>query len=272
MSPSSSTSPVRADADPERPLESRVALVTGAARGIGRAIAQALADRGAAVELADVDGPAAASAAVELNEADPESGARAVATTVDVSSPDQVQAWIADVNQRHARIDILVNNAGVQLNRASTDLSYEDWRAVLGVNLDGAFLCSSEAGRFMREQQRGVIVNIGSIADRFGMPRRVPYGVSKAGLAALTRGLAAEWAVDGIRVNGIAPGYVETDLVRHAFERGHIDRSAIVAKIPLQRLAEPRSIADAVIFLASDAADYITGQTIYVDGGYSIYK
>ncbi len=104
------------------------------------------------------------------------------------------------------------------------------------------------------------------------MPRRLPYGVSKAGITALTRGLAAEWAREGIRVNAVAPGYVETELVRHAFEMGHIDRDTIVAKIPLGRLAEPRSIGDVVTFLASDRADYLTGQTLYVDGGYSIFK
>ncbi len=124
----------------------------------------------------------------------------------------------------------------------------------------------------MRVQRGGAIVNVASIAERFGMPRRLPYGVAKAGIASLTRGLAAEWAPDGIRVNAVAPGYVETDLVRHAFEAGHIDRAAITAKIPMGRLAAPRSIADVVLFLASDAADYVTGQTLYVDGGYGIYK
>jgi NAD(P)-dependent dehydrogenase (short-subunit alcohol dehydrogenase family) len=248
-------------------LAGRVALVTGGARGIGFAVALALAEAGATLELGDVDGAAAAAAASALPP-----GADAVGRAVDVADGDQVRAWVADVAGRRGRIDVLVNNAGIQLNRAAVDLDDEDWHRVLGVNLDGAFRCSREVGRVMRAQGSGAIVNISSIADRFGMPRRLPYGVTKAGISALTRGLAAEWAPDGIRVNAVAPGYVETDLVRHAFEMGHIDRDAILAKIPLGRLAEPRSIGDAVAFLASDRADYLTGQTLYVDGGYTISK
>ncbi len=247
-------------------LAGRVALVTGAARGIGLAVAQALAEAGATLELSDVDGIGVDAAASSLT------GGAAVGRTVDVADGDRVRAWIDDVAARRGRIDVLVNNAGVQLNRAAADLSDDDWHRVLGVNLDGAFFCSREAGRVMRAQGSGAIVNIASIAERFGMPRRLPYGVSKAGIAALTRGLAAEWAPDGVRVNAVAPGYVETELVRHAFEMGHIDRDAILAKIPLGRLAEPRSIGDVVAFLASDGADYLTGQILYVDGGYSIFK
>jgi len=254
----------------DAPSDRRVALVTGAARGIGRAIAEALVAAGLHVELADLDGDAAQRTAAELSAQG--RGPAVVAAQVDVASSADVRAWIDDVDRRHGRVDVLVNNAGVQLNRAAADLSDDDWRRVLGVNLDGAFYCSREAGSHMREHGGGAIVNVASIAERFGMPRRLPYGVSKAGLAALTRGLAAEWAPDGIRVNAVAPGYVETDLVRHAFESGHIDRDVITAKIPMGRLAQPRSIADVVVFLASDAADYVTGQTIFVDGGYGIYK
>jgi len=252
-------------------LVGRVALVTGAARGIGLAVARALAEAGATLELSDIDGPAVEAAAAGLPQAAAAAGT-AVGAAVDVADGDRVRAWIDDVADRRGRIDILVNNAGVQLNRAAADLSDDDWHRVLGINLDGAFFCSREAGRVMRARGSGAIVNIASIAERFGMPRRLPYGVSKAGIAALTRGLAAEWAPDGVRVNAVAPGYVETELVRHAFEMGHIDRDAILAKIPLGRLAEPRSIGDVVAFLASDRADYLTGQILYVDGGYSIFK
>jgi NAD(P)-dependent dehydrogenase (short-subunit alcohol dehydrogenase family) len=252
----------------ELPFSGRVALVTGAARGLGLAIAEALASQGADLELCDIDGSAVKAAAEALL---PASG-NAVASKVDISLPEQVRDWIDDVALRRKRIDILINNAGVQLNRAATELSDEDWQRVIATNLNGAFSCSREAGRHMQAQKRGAIVNISSIAERFGMPRRLPYSVSKAGLSALTRGLAAEWAEHGVRVNAVAPGYVETDLVRHAFEQGHIDRSGIVAKIPLGFLAQPRSVADAVVFLVSDRADYITGQTLYVDGGYSVHK
>lgn len=254
------------------PLAGRVALVTGAGRGIGLAIARAMAAAGALVELSDIDGSTAAAAAAAIGREFPGAEEPARATAVDVSASSQVRAWVEDVVARRGRIDVLVNNAGIQLNRAVVDLSDGDWRHVLGVDLDGAFYCSREAGRAMLSQCRGAIINVCSVAASFGMPRRVPYGVSKAGIAALTRGLAAEWAECGVRVNAVAPGYVETDLVRHAFESGHIDREEILAKIPMRRMAQPRSIADVVVFLASDAADYLTGQTIYVDGGYAIYK
>lgn len=246
-------------------LAGRVALVTGAARGIGLAVAEALAAAGALLEVSDIDGVAAQAAAATL-------GRGAVGAAVDVSASAQVSAWVADVAARRGRVDVLVNNAGIQLNRAFVDLSDDDWRRVVGTDLDGAFYCSREAGRVMLARGKGAIVNICSVAASFGMPRRVPYGVSKAAVAALTRGLGAEWAPGGVRVNAVAPGYVETDLVRHAFESGHIDKAEILAKIPMGRLAQPRSIADAVVFLASDAADYLTGQTIFVDGGFAIYK
>jgi NAD(P)-dependent dehydrogenase (short-subunit alcohol dehydrogenase family) len=252
-------------------LTGRVALVTGGARGIGRAIAESVLAAGASVELADVDGPSVERAATELAAGGSRAGS-AVGTRVDVASSREVRAWVDEVADRRGRIDLLVNNAGVQLDRPTHELGDDDWDRVLSVNLDGAFYASREAGRWMRRAGRGAIVSIASIAERFGMPRRVPYGVTKAGISALTRGLAAEWARDGVRVNAVAPGYVETDLVRHALAMGHIDRDDIVAKIPMGRLAAPRSVADVVVFLATDAADYVTGQTIFVDGGYGIAK
>jgi NAD(P)-dependent dehydrogenase (short-subunit alcohol dehydrogenase family) len=183
-----------------------------------------------------------------------------------------VRAWIDDVVARRSRVDVLVNNAGVQLNRAALELSDDDWTRVLSIDLDGAFTCSREAGRYMVRQGRGAIVNISSIAERFGMPRRLPYGVSKAGIAALTRGLAAEWAPDGVRVNAIAPGYIETELVRHALAAGHIDALEILAKIPLGRMGRPSDVAEAALFLASDRSAYVTGHTLFVDGGYAVSK
>jgi NAD(P)-dependent dehydrogenase (short-subunit alcohol dehydrogenase family) len=245
-----------------------VALVTGAARGLGRAIAEGLSAQGALLDLGDIDDHGVETTAAAIRAA----GGDATATAVDIAKPEQVKRWIDAVAERRSGIDILVNNAGVQFNRAATELSDEDWQHVLRINLDGAFTCSREAGRHLQRRGGGAIVSISSIAERFGMPRRLPYSVSKAGISALTRGLAAEWAEHGVRVNAVAPGYIETDLVRHAFEQGHIDRSAIVEKIPLGFLAQPRSVADAVVFLVSDRADYISGHTLYVDGGYSVRK
>ncbi len=255
----------------ERPLHDRVALVTGAARGIGRAIAEGMAAAGAKVAISDADGAAAEVTRGELALRFGDE-TRWAAHAVDVTSDEQVAAWVDGIHERWGRIDVLVNNAGIQFNHAADDLATADWQRVLDVNLSGAFRCSREAARIMLAKGSGVILNLSSIAARFGMPRRLPYVVSKAGIEALTRGLATEWAGQGVRVNAIAPGYVETDLVRHAFEQGHIDRDAITAKIPLGRLAQPRSIADVAVFLASDGADYLSGQAIYVDGGYSVFK
>ncbi|MEX2541565.1 MAG: SDR family NAD(P)-dependent oxidoreductase [Trueperaceae bacterium] len=254
-------------------LDGRVVLVTGAARGIGESIARHMAAAGARVGLADIDEDGVAAAAKSIaDSAGTDSARHSFAVAVDVSDPNQVRSWTNDVLERCGRIDVLVNNAGVQLNRASVDLTDDDWQTVLGINLTGSFTCSREVGRNMLSNGSGVILNIASIAERFGMPRRLPYCVTKAGMTAMTRVLAAEWAESGIRVNAIAPGYVETELVSHALAEGHIDRDEIEAKIPMKRLASPEAIARTAVFLASDDADYITGQVIYVDGGYSIFK
>ncbi|MEX2534581.1 MAG: SDR family NAD(P)-dependent oxidoreductase [Trueperaceae bacterium] len=254
-------------------LDGRVVLVTGAARGIGEAIARGMAKAGAWVGIGDLDEDMVHATARDIGESlAVETERRPFSSRLDVSDPSQVREWIDEVVERCGQIDVLVNNAGVQLNRASVDLTDDEWQFVLGVNLTGAFTCSREAGRHMLTRGRGVILNVASIAERFGMPRRLPYCVAKAGLAAMTRVLAAEWAQQGIRVNAIAPGYVETELVSYAFSQGHIDRAVIEAKIPMGRLAAPSVIAESAIFLASDNSSYTTGQVVYVDGGYSIYK
>jgi NAD(P)-dependent dehydrogenase (short-subunit alcohol dehydrogenase family) len=257
------------------PLEGRIAMVTGAARGIGLELMRALLAAGASVEGADCDASALGESIDSLNrEAAQTPGPRREArgTPVDLRSSRAVDDWFDAVWGQHGQLDVVVNNAGVQLNRAAIELSDEDWTDVLDINLNAAFYVCRAAGRRLCAQGSGAVVQISSVAERFGLARRVPYGVSKAALSSLTRVLAVEWAPHGVRVNAVAPGYVETDLVRTAFERGHINRDEIVAKIPLGRLATPRSIADAVTFLVSDAADYITGQTLFVDGGYSVSK
>jgi len=260
---------------PDAPLRGRVAMVTGAARGIGREVMRALMLAGAFVEGADVEAAQLDESIAELNlQGTGASGGRGSAqgSAFDLRVSHDVDAWFSRTWERHGRIDVVVNNAGIQLNRAALDLSDEEWSSVLDVNLNATFYVCRAAGRYLCPQGSGSVVQVSSIAERFGLARRVPYGVSKAAISSLTRVLAVEWAPYGVRVNAVAPGYVETDLVRSAFDRGHINRDDIIAKIPLGRLAEPRSVADAITFLASDAADYITGQTLFVDGGYSVSK
>lgn len=256
-----------------REMEGKVVLVTGAAQGIGEAIARRMAQAGAKVALSDIQEQAIHGTARHIAEQlQLTYGQDIRSSKVDVADSRSVAAWVQETVDRWQRIDVLVNNAGIQLNSASVDITDEQWRRVLGVDLDGVFFCCREAAKVMLPQKRGAIVNIASVAALFGMPRRLPYGVAKAGVSALTRVLAAEWADQGIRVNAIGPGYIETEINRFAFEQGHIKREDIEAKIPMRTMADPMQIAEAALFLSSDKAAYMTGQTIYVDGGYTITK
>lgn len=245
-----------------------VAVVTGGGGGIGGAVAARLSTDGMAVAVADVDLDAAGRT-VDAIRAE---GGRATLIELDVTDPQQVSERIERVVADLGRLDVLVNSAGIQLNCATVDLRSEDYLRVLAVNLNGTVYCCQAAGRQMIRQGGGVIVNISSLASSFGWPRRVPYAVTKAGVAALTRSLAVEWAPFKVRVVTVAPGYVATDLVRHAFEHGHIQPDVVLAEIPQRRLAAPKEIADLVGYLASPAAAYITGQEIVIDGGFSVYK
>ncbi len=256
-----------------RELENKVVLVTGAAQGIGEAIALRMASAGAKVALSDVKEDKVKETAQRIGYSlNLLYGEEIVGSKVDVSNSQEVGNWIESVSEQWGHIDILVNNAAIQLNQASAEITDDEWRRVMGIDLDGVFYCCREAGKVMLKQREGNIINISSIAAQFGMPRRLPYGVAKAGVAAITRVLAAEWASEGIRVNAVAPGYVDTEINRYAFSQGHIKREDIEAKIPLKYMADPNELAEAVLFLASAKSTYITGQTIYVDGGYSITK
>jgi NAD(P)-dependent dehydrogenase (short-subunit alcohol dehydrogenase family) len=246
----------------------KVAMVTGGGGGIGGAIAARLAADGMTVAVTDVAPDAARRTAGAIAQ----QGGRASIFALDVTDPGQVDATVDRIVAEVGRLDVLVNCAGIQFNCASEDLRPEDYLRVLAVNLHGTVFCCQAAGRQMIRQGGGVIINISSMASSFGWPRRMPYAVTKAGVAALTRSLAVEWAPHNIRVVAIAPGYVATELVRHAFEQGHIKSDVVLGEIPQRRLAEPEEIANLAAFLASPAAAYITGQEIVADGGFSVYK
>lgn len=250
-------------------LKGRCALVTGAGRGIGRAIARGFGAEGADVVVADLDLDAAERVAGEVRAL----GTRALAVAVDVARSEDVRRAVAEAFDAFAQLGVLVNNAGVQLDCPSLEIREEQWNRVLAVDLGGPFrLCQEVASRWIEGGRGGSIVQISSVAADFGFPRRVPYGVSKAGLRAMTRGLAVEWAQAGIRVNAVAPGYVETELIRHSIVDGHINGRRIVEMTPLRRMARPEEVADAVLYLSSGRASYITGTVLVVDGGYGIDK
>jgi NAD(P)-dependent dehydrogenase (short-subunit alcohol dehydrogenase family) len=242
----------------------KVAVVTGAGRGIGKACVLALAEDGADVVLAEIDPERARAAAADVERL----GAATLVHETDVASADSVDRMVEATLERFGRLDILVNNAGVIDPAPALEMTEEQWDRVVDIGLKGVFLCSRRCGRQMVEQRSGSVISIASIAAERGIHGRGNYCAAKAGVVALTRVLALEWAEFGVRVNAVGPGYVDTELQRQAQAQGLTDRAALNRATPLGRLAEPGEIAQVVAFLASDGASYITGQTIYADGGW----
>ncbi len=242
-------------------LTGRKALITGASRGIGRALALALAEEGAEIFCAGRDEAALQAVAEGLRKA----GHQAQPLVLDVSSPARIAEGFETLKALTPTLDILVNNAGVEDVRPSLDVDEALWDKILDTNLKGAFFCAQQAARMMA--QGGAILNLCSLTSEVGVPTAVPYGASKSGMLGITRALAAEWAPRSIRVNGIGPGYFRTAMTE-IFYGNEAWAQAMLAKIPLARFGELEDLAGAAIFLCSPAASYITGQVLYVDGGY----
>jgi NAD(P)-dependent dehydrogenase (short-subunit alcohol dehydrogenase family) len=242
-------------------LAEKVAVVTGAGRGIGRAIALAYAREGARVVLAGRTRD-------QLEGVAKEAGQNTLVQTADVCDPESVTMLFEQAVMAFGRLDILVNNAGVGFAKPTEDLPLEDWLRVINTNLTGPFLCAQAAGRIMLQQGSGRIINMASLTSLAGLPMRAAYGASKGGLMALTQSLAVEWGPRGLRVNAIAPGYIRTALQDDLVRRGLFPADRITARIPARRMGTPEDIAGAAIFLAGDEADWVNGETFVVDGGW----
>jgi 3-oxoacyl-[acyl-carrier protein] reductase len=240
-------------------LTGRVAVVTGASRGIGRAIARGLASQGAVVCAAARGTNAAGTAAAIV-----ETGGRAESFTVDVTDTASVEALFGAVVGRHGRVDVLVNNAGIARDQLMLRMKREDWDEVLQTNLTAAFTCVQAVLKSMVKQRSGRIVNISSVVGQMGNAGQANYAASKAGLIGFSKALAREVASRNVTVNVVAPGLIETDMTKSLADRAQTDWSA---QIPVGRIGSPDDVAAAVCFLASDEAAYITGQVLAVNGG-----
>ena len=242
-------------------LSNRVAIVTGSGRGIGRAIALKLAEVGATIVINDVG---EASASNSLAEEIRAMNRPSLVILADVSSASDVDRLVAEAVAAYGRVDILVNNAGITRDQLLLRMSEEDWDKVMAVNLKSVFLCTRAVLRHMLKQRRGRIISIASIIGIVGNAGQANYASAKAGIIGFTRSLAKEVASRGITANAIAPGFIDTQMTQ---QLGDSQRQELMKRIPLGRLGTPRDVAEAVAFLASEEAGYITGQVLSVDGG-----
>jgi 3-oxoacyl-[acyl-carrier protein] reductase len=241
-------------------FKGQVALVTGSARGIGRAIAETLARKGVSLAIADVNLDEAKATSADLAK----NGVKTMALRIDVSNSGEVMTAFGEILKEFGRLDILVNNAGITRDSLLLRMKEEDWDTVINVNLKGVFLCAKEAVKAMAKQRYGRIVNIASVVAFMGNPGQANYSASKAGIVGLTKTLAKEYASRGITANAVAPGFITTAMTDALAENV---KEEMKKAIPMARFGTIEDVANAVVFLASPSSGYITGQVIHVNGG-----
>lgn len=246
-------------------LNARVAIVTGGARGLGRIAAEALASAGAKVAVSARNLSVAEAAANEIAE---KTAAETIGIALDVTRATAIESAFARVIDRFGTIDILVNNAGINIRGPIERLAESDWDAVIDANLKGPWLCCRAVATLMKAKKHGKVINISSMLGEISLPERTPYASSKGGLTLLTKTLALEWAPYGINVNAICPGPFATDINLPLLSDPAV-AATFTAKIPLGRWGDPEELGPAIVFLASDAASFITGSTLFIDGGYT---
>ncbi len=246
-------------------LDGKVALVTGGSRGLGYVIAEALSSAGAAVALSSRTAEPAKRAAESIAKA---TGRDVVGLAADVTAAANVESMIERVLQSFGRIDILVNNAGINVRGPIEDLREDDWDAVIDTNLKGPWLCCRAVAPAMKRQKWGRVINVSSMLGEISLPGRTPYASSKGGLTLLTKTLALEWAKDGINVNALCPGPFATE-INTPLLNDPAARAQMEANVPLARWGEPVELGPAAVFLASEASSFMTGATLFIDGGYT---
>ncbi|OYT55637.1 MAG: short-chain dehydrogenase [Desulfurococcales archaeon ex4484_217_2] len=248
-------------------LKNKVAIITGAAKGIGRAIAIEFVKEGAKVVVADIDFEGAKRTVEDIKKL----GGEAIAVKVNVADPNDVEVMVKKTLDAFGKIDILINNAGIAIQKPALEMTLDEWKKIIDVNLTGVFLCSQAVGRVMVKQGGGVIINMASMLGFIAIPKRSAYCASKAGVIGLTKELAVEWAKYGIRVVGVAPGWVATKRVIELTKKGVVNEEVVKTLTPMGRMATPEEVAKLMVFLASDDASFITGETVLIDGGYVAY-
>ncbi len=252
-------------------LKGKCSIVTGAAMGLGKAMAEALADAGSNIVIADINQEESQKAAEEIGHR----GVEVLVVKADVTSEKDANHLVKETIEKFGRIDVLINNAGICKHEKAQDMSFDDWRAVLNVNLDGVFIMSKAVGKVMIQQNRGSIINISSMSGLIvNTPQcQCAYNASKAGVIMLTKSLAAEWAPYNVRVNTIAPGYMKTELTRPFFEEHTHDEwvNRWMDFSPMKRPGTPDELGGIAVYLASNASPFTTGGVFVIDGGYTVW-